>query len=80
MSQAAEMLAAEARNLDENPILQTALTSLRAAALETLADIDPLDPNAIMAVQADLRAIANLRGVIKNMVLAGQGQRHKPVA
>ena len=75
-----QTLAAEAQKLDDNPVLHTALAALRATALEALAELDPFDTNALIAAQSDLRAIANLRSAIKAMVLAGQGQRHRPVA
>jgi hypothetical protein len=80
MTQSDENRAAEALSLEANETLQAALGDLRATALEALADVDPADLNAIMAAQADIRAIANLRGAIKNMILAGSPQRHRPVA
>ena len=72
--------AAEARRLEDNETLQLALSALRAAALENLAEADPSDQGAIMAAQADIRAIGNLRGAIVNMILVGSPQKHRPVA
>jgi hypothetical protein len=72
--------AQEAQSLDANETLQTALKALRLGALELLATIDPTDRNSIMAVQADIRAVDNLRGSIKAMILAGKPQKHAPVA
>ena len=75
-----ENRAAEARRLQDNETLQMALSALRAAALENLAEADPLDQGAIMAAQADIRAIGNLRGAITSMIFAGAAQKHRPVA
>ena len=75
-----ENRAAEARRLGESETLQAALTALRVAALENLAEIDPSDQSAIMAAQADIRAIANLRQAITGMIMAGNAQKHRPVA
>ena len=75
-----ENRAQEAASLDANETLQFALASIRAQALEALADVDPTDQTAIMAIQADIRSIANLRGTIRNMILAGKPQKHHAVA
>lgn len=80
MSLEADNLAAEALSLETNPTLQLALDSLRNGALEALADIDPTDPTKIMAIQADIRSIDNLRGMIGNMVRSGRAQKHPTVA
>ena len=56
-----ENRAAEARRLDDNETLKAALSALRIAALENLAEADPSDPGTIMAAQADIRAIGNPR-------------------
>ena len=65
-----ENRAAEARRLGESETLQAALTALRVAALENLAEIDPSNQSGIMAAQADIRAIANLRQAITGMIMA----------
>ena len=75
-----ENRAAEARRLGESETLQAALTALRVAALENLAEIDASNQSAIMAAQADIRAIANLRQAITGMIMAGSAQKHRPVA
>ena len=54
--------------------------TLRIAALENLAEIDPSNQSAIMAAQADIRAIANQRQAITGMITAGSAQKHRPVA
>jgi len=75
-----ENLAQEAMALDANETLTLALASLRSQALEMLADADPTDQASIMAIQADIRSISNLRGSIKAMILAGKPQKHLSVA
>lgn len=75
-----ENRAAEARRLEDNETWQLALAALRSAALEALAEADPSDQGAIMAAQADIRAIGNLRSAITSMVFAGAAQRHRLVA
>ena len=75
-----ENRAAEARRLGESETLQAALTALRVAALENLAEIDASNQSAIMAAQAEIRAIANLRQAITGMIMAGNAQKHRPVA
>jgi hypothetical protein len=80
MTPEVENRAAEARRLGENETLQAALAALRLAALENLGEIDPSNQSAIMAAQADIRAIANLRQAISGMIMAGSVQKHRPVA
>ena len=75
-----ENRAAEARRLGESETLQAALTALRVAALENLAEIEASNQGAIMAAQAEIRAIANLRQAITGMIMAGNAQKHRPVA
>ena len=45
-----ENRAAEARRLEDNETLQMALWALRSAALENLAEADPLDQGAITSM------------------------------
>lgn len=78
MTQDDENRAAEARNLSENETLKWAIDSLISQAKDVLADIDPREAEAIMAVQADIRSLRNLMGSLRNIILAGTPQRKLP--
>lgn len=63
-------LAAEARRLQNERILKLALNAMKADAVERLCRTDPDNKTAIIAAQADIRAIEELPDALARFVLA----------
>ncbi len=66
-----EWLAAEARRLKNETVLNLALAEMKRDAMERLTSADPDDKTAIMAAQADYRAANELPTVLERFIIAG---------
>lgn len=80
MTEAEKIAAVDADALRQNPIFQQAVLAARKRAVEALVTTDPTDAPAIMARQAEVRAIDSLCGELAAIILRGTPQRQSPVA
>jgi hypothetical protein len=76
----AEQLAQQAASLRDNEAFQAALNAMRADALDRLATVNADDRLAIIANQAAVKVVDELRGNLEQFIRSGQSAKPPGIA
>lgn len=69
-----------AQSLRDNEAFQKSLDNIRQAAVDALLNASPDDKNSIIAMQATVRVVDDIRGNLEQFIRSGKPQKRPGIA